>query len=84
MPETYGADTAAEADVVYTNGGVKNGGAVEEFLYKVGLGVPCQLRTVQDYGEGAVMVIDTVYEHEDAAGKRCGGTAVFLHRHRRN
>lgn len=64
LPETYGADTAAEGDVVYTNGGVKNGGAVEEFLYKVGLGVPCQLRTVQDYGEGAVMVIDTIYEDD--------------------
>ena len=63
LPETYGADTAAEADVVYTNDGVKNGAAVEEFLYKIGLGVPCQLRTVQDYGEGTVMVIDTIYKN---------------------
>ena len=58
LPETYGSDTAAEGDVVYTNDGVKNDAAVEKFLYKVGLGAPCQLRTVQDYGEGAVMVID--------------------------
>lgn len=63
LPETYGADTAAEADVVYTNGGVKNEDAVETFLYKVGLGIPCQLRTVQDYGEGAVMVIDVIYKN---------------------
>lgn len=63
LPEIYDADTAAEADVVYTNDGVKNGAAVEEFLYKVRLGVSCQLRTVQDYGEGAVMVIDAIYEN---------------------
>ena len=63
LPETCGADTAAENDVVYTNDGVKNEDAVETFLYKVGLGIPCQLRTVQDYGEGAVMVIDTIYKN---------------------
>ncbi|MDY5612849.1 immunoglobulin-like domain-containing protein [Dysosmobacter sp.] len=63
LPETYGADSAAEADVVYTNDGVKNDGAVETFLDKVGLGIPCQLRTVQDYGEGAVMVIDAIYKN---------------------
>ena len=63
LPEIYDADTAAEADVVYTNDGVKNGAAVEEFLYKVGLDVPCQLRTVQDYGENTAMLIDTIYEN---------------------
>ena len=63
LPETYGADTAAEDDVVYTSDGVKNGAAVETFLHKVSLGVPCQLRTVQDYGEGAVMVIDIICEN---------------------
>lgn len=63
LPETYGADTAAEGDVVYTNDGVKNGEAVEAFLYKVSLHIPCQLRTVQDYGEGTVMVIDAIYEN---------------------
>lgn len=63
LPEIYDADTAAEADVVYTNDGVKNSGAVETFLDKVSLNAPCQLRTVQDYGEGAVMVIDTIYEN---------------------
>lgn len=63
LPEVYDADTAAQNDVVYTDDGVKNGDAVETFLYKVSLGVPCQLRTVQDYGEGAVMVIDAIYKN---------------------
>lgn len=63
LPETYDADTAAEADVVYTNDDVQNGAAVEEFLYKVRLNVPCQLRTVQDYGENTAMLIDTIYEN---------------------
>ena len=63
LPETYDADTAAEADVVYTNDGVQNGAAVEEFLYRVRLNVPCQLRTVQDYGENTAMLIDTIYEN---------------------
>ena len=63
LPEAYGADTAADTDVVYTNDGVKNRGAIETFLYKVALGIPCQLRTVQDYGEGAVMVIDAIYKN---------------------
>lgn len=63
LPEVYDADTAAEADVVYTNNGVQNGAAVEEFLYKVSLNVPCQLRTVQDYGENTAMVIDAIYEN---------------------
>ena len=62
LPEVYDADTAAESDVVYTNDGVKNGAAVETFLHKVRLGVPCQLRTVQDYGENTPMLIDVIYE----------------------
>ena len=63
LPENYDADTAAETDVVYTNSGVKNGGAVAEFLEKSGLGAPCQLRTVQDYGENTPMLIDVIYEN---------------------
>ena len=49
--------------MVYTNDGVQNGEAVEEFLYKVRLNVPCQLRTVQDYGENTAMLIDAIYEN---------------------
>ena len=64
LPWDYGAATAAEGDMVFTNEGVENGEALEAFLRKVSLGVPCQLRTVQDYGEGAVMVIDAVYEND--------------------
>ena len=64
LPEDYGAANAPESDVVYTNDGVRNGEAVEAFLNKVRLGIPCRLRTVQDYGEGAVMVIDTTYEND--------------------
>lgn len=63
LPEDYSADTAADTDVVFTGDGAKNDGLTEEFLYKVSLGAPCQLRTVQDYGEGAPMVIDTIYEN---------------------
>ena len=64
LPRDYGAALAAENDMVFTNEGVKNGEALETFLHKVSLDIPCQLRTVQDYGEGAVMVIDTVYEYD--------------------
>lgn len=76
LPETYGSDTAAEGNVVYTNDGVKNDAAVEKFLYKVGLGAPCQLRTVQDYGEGAVMVIDAVYENGHFLWRMWNGGAM--------
>lgn len=60
----YSAETASEMDVVFTAGGVTNDGVVEEFLHKVGLGVDCQLRTVQDQNESAVMVIDVIYEND--------------------
>lgn len=63
LPEDYGADTASAADVVFTDDGVENETAVEEFLYKVGLNVPCQLRVIQDYGENTPMVTDAVYEN---------------------
>ena len=81
VPETYGADTAAEADVVYTNDGVKNDDAVETFLYKAGLGVPCQLRMVQDYGEGAVMVIDVIYENGHFLWRMRQGSNVIEQRY---
>lgn len=63
LPEDYGAATAADTDVVFTGDGVQNEGLAEEFLYKASLGVPCQLRSVQDYGEGLPMVIDVIYEN---------------------
>lgn len=64
LPAGYDAATAGESDVVFSGDGVKNEAAVEAFLRKVSLDIPCQLRVVQDYGEGAVMVTDAVYENE--------------------
>lgn len=64
LPRDYGAPLAEETAMVFTNEGVKNSEELETFLHKVSLGLPCQLRTVQDYGEGAVMVIDTIYEND--------------------
>lgn len=81
LPEIYGADMAAENDVVYTNGGVTNEDAVETFLHKVSLGTPCQLRTVQDYGEGAVMVIDTIYESDHFLWRMWNGGDVVERRY---
>lgn len=49
--------------MVFTEEGVKNPEAAEEFLRKVELQAPCQLRVVQDYGEGTPMVTDTIYEY---------------------
>ena len=63
LPRDYGAPLAEESAMVFANEGVKNSEELGIFLHKVALGLPCQLRTVQDYGEGAVMVIDTVYEN---------------------
>lgn len=76
LPEEYGAGTASDADVVFTLNDMENDGTAEEFLYKVSLGVPCQLRTVQDYGEGAAMVIDTIYENGHFLWRLWNGGAV--------
>lgn len=55
---------AAEDSVVFTGDGASGLEQVGVFLEKTELGIPCQLRTVQDYGEGAVMVIDVIYEND--------------------
>lgn len=62
LPEDYSAAGAAAEDVVFSGAGARNLDAVEAFLEKVSLGAPCQLRTVQDYGQSAVMVIDVIFE----------------------
>lgn len=63
LPERYAAADAAESGaVLFTDAGAENTGAVGEFLEKVSLGVPCQLRTLQAHGEGVPMVIDVIYE----------------------
>ena len=64
LPEIYGAaEAAADGAVAFSGAGTENMGAAEEFLRKAGLGAPCQLRTVQDYGEGTPMVIDAIFEN---------------------
>lgn len=64
LPLDYSAANASGMDMLFTNDGVTNGGAAEEFLHKVGMGASCQLRTVQDYGENAPMVTDIIYEKD--------------------
>ena len=53
-----------EAGVIFAGQGAYGVERVETFLKKTVLGIPNQLRTVQDYGEGAVMVIDVIYEND--------------------
>lgn len=78
LPERYGAaDAAGSGAVIFTGSGEENLQAVEEFLDKVSLDVPCQLRTVQDQGEGVPMVIDVIYEGGNFLWRmRSGGTEV--------
>ena len=64
LPKEYSAEVAAETDVVFSAEGIRNIEAVEAFLNKTGLGVDGQLRTVQDYGEGAPLVTDIIYEKD--------------------
>jgi len=76
LPADYGAGSAEETAVVFTGDGVKNGKAVLDFLDQYALGVPGSLRTVQDYGEGAVMVIDVTYENDHFLWRMWDGGAV--------
>lgn len=76
LPETCGADTASEMDAVFTGDGVRNPEAVEDFLFKAGLGAPCQLRTVQDYGEGAVVVTDVIWENDHFLRRERSGGVI--------
>lgn len=62
LPSTYGADTADAGCVIFSGDGAKNLEAAEEFLHKACLRAPCQLRVVQDYGEGTPMVTDAIYK----------------------
>lgn len=64
LPADYSAADVLGNEVVFTADEVKNLAAVETFLDKSGDGVDCQLRTVQDYGEGTPMVIDVIYEND--------------------
>lgn len=63
LPGSYGADTTENNCVVFTGGGIEHPETAENFLRKVELQAHCQLRTVQDYGEGAPVVTDIIYEY---------------------
>ena len=78
LPERYGAaDAAGSGAVIFTGSGEENLQSVEECLDMVSLDVPCQLRTVQDQGEGVPMVIDVIYEGGNFLWRmRSGGTEV--------
>lgn len=70
LPEEYGvpdidSDTSQEdgdTGVLFTSGATLSEELIPAFLKKVSLDVPCQLRTVQAYGESRPMVIDVIYE----------------------
>ena len=78
LPERYGAaDAAGTGAVIFTDAGAENTQAVGEFLEKVALEAPCQLRTVQAHGEGIPMVIDVIYEDDSFLWRmRSGGEEV--------
>ena len=65
LPEEYGVTAgAAEGCPAFNWSGSENLEAVGTFLEKVRLGIPCQLRTIQDYGENVPMVTDVIYEND--------------------
>ena len=71
LPEEYGvldidSDMSQEdgdAGVLFTSGATLGEELIPAFLEKVSLDVPCQLRTIQAYGESRPMVIDVIYEN---------------------
>ncbi|QNL45295.1 hypothetical protein H8790_04565 [Oscillibacter hominis] len=57
--------------------GVENGEAMDAFLKKVSLGVPCQLRVVHAPTEGGVVLTDVIYEPVNGMNRflwRCDAT----------
>ena len=75
VPEEAASSELAEGGaMVFTEAGTENPDLAEEFLDKVSLGIPCQLRTVQDYHESWPMVIDVIYENDSFLWRmRTGG-----------
>ena len=75
VPE-YGdpAELANSGAAVFTEAGAENLDAAETFLEKVSLGIPCQLRTLQNYYESWPMLIDVIYENDSFRWRmRTGG-----------
>ena len=60
--EAHPSELAEGGAVVFTGAGTENLELAAEFLEKVSLGIPCQLRTVQDYYESWPMLIDVIYD----------------------
>ena len=75
LPEDWDtADAAASGAVVFTEAGMENADAAETFLQKVSLGIPSQLRTLQNYYESWPMLIDVIYENDSFRWRmRTGG-----------
>ena len=75
LPEDWDtAEAAASGAVVFTEAGMENADAAETFLEKVSLGIPCQLRTLQNYYESWPMLIDVIYENDSFRWRmRTGG-----------
>ena len=72
--EAHPSELAEGGAVVFTGAGTENLELAAEFLEKVSLGIPCQLRTVQDYYESWPMVIDVIYENDSFLWRmRTGG-----------
>ena len=72
--EAHPSELAEGGAVVFTEAGTENLDLAEEFLDKVSLGIPCQLRTVQDYYESWPMLIDVIYENDSFLWRmRTGG-----------
>lgn len=63
LPEHYGmVQGKQDGAVCFNDQKTENKEAIMEYLQKVSMDIPCQLRTVQEYNEGASMVIDAIYE----------------------
>ena len=75
LPEDWDtAEATASGAVVFTEAGMENSDAAETFLQKVSLGIPSQLRTLQNYYESWPMLIDVIYENDSFRWRmRTGG-----------
>lgn len=75
LPEDWDtAEASASGAVVFTEAGMENADAAETFLQKVSLGIPSQLRTLQNYYESWPMLIDVIYENDSFRWRmRTGG-----------
>lgn len=80
LPEDAYMDPAARnsygAAAVFTDQGASSTELAEEFLQKVSLGIPCQLRTVQSYSESWAMTIDVICENSCFLWRMLSGDTV--------